>query len=208
MYDQDIANDIGKKRREINAAGWTLGANLALIPIVPPAIVGAAIAGRSVQIARDKLVVLQEEWWRRGHRPIPYNIVRDGLGPVAVAAATSGALLGLDMGFAAAASGPISHAGYAGAEQVANGLVNGQGFPPGFTHQFEDGAWNGIQQGVGVFSGTGFAVNPGAHQPAYNIGDAVGFAAVHEGANRLIQKFGDEVQGQVARLSFHVRSFS
>ncbi|KLO07913.1 hypothetical protein SCHPADRAFT_944877 [Schizopora paradoxa] len=196
--DQELQENIYTKRREISASGWGIGAGLALIPpTLGASALGAGVASRSLIIARDKLSLLEMEWQRRGYAPLQVHHFRDGALPCVFAAAVGGATLGMDHGLAVAGANAISHAGYVGAQQLANGVIQGQGLPPGSEAAFGSGFVNGAHQVGTAFQGTpNFGLAPPPMNPMYAVGQMAGVSAAEHAAGYAIQQGANWMQNQ------------
>ena len=213
--DKELQDNIYQKRREINAAGWTIGANLALIPITAGAsALALPVASRSLHIARKKLLMLEDEWRQRGYGTLPSHFFRDGVLPCAVAGTVGAVTMGIDNGFSAAGASAMnhtaiqsvgtsvmSHTAMAGGGHMTGVALQANSLSPGVGHQLWYGVENGVQQGVAVLGHPGSsyitAASPYA-APAYTLGQATGVDTVHQGINYATGKLGDWAQDKIA----------
>lgn len=199
--DQELQDNIYQKRREINAAGWSIGAGLALIPFTTGAsAIALPIPARVIQIAHKKLVLLEEEWNRRGYQALPTRIFRDGVIPCAIAGTVGAVGMGVDYGFSAAGSAAVNHAAIAGGGHLAANTIQAHAVAPGAGHQFWNGTENGVQQTFGFLGHpTNGYIAPAMpySAPAYAVGQAVGMNGVHQFVNYTTQRVGDWAQDQL-----------
>jgi len=190
--DNELHNNIYRKRREIAASGWSVGVGMVLMHPL-----GVVVASRTLIVARDKLKLLEMEWARRGYAPLQTHPIRDGAVPCMFAAAVNGLAIGLDLGLGAAGSHVVSHAGHVGAEQLAYGLTQGQGMPSGSEAAFFHGFYNGADQAGAVVQGNGsFGLLPPPMNPAYVVGQAAGVSVAEHAMDYSIQQGANWVQQQ------------
>ncbi|KAH8118875.1 hypothetical protein DFH11DRAFT_705509 [Phellopilus nigrolimitatus] len=183
--DRELAKNIYKKRREIAAAGCSIGTGLALAPLTAgTSMASSAVATRSVHIAYQKLAMLESEWARRGYRSLPRHVVRDWALPCAVSGAVGGAGIGLDSLFASAGSAAINHAGFENLPHLFGNVLQTHGaVSPVNAQQLGGGFFSGVQQSVGVFANHGHTTA----LPLYNsdgpyaVGQMGGLNAVSDG---------------------------
>lgn len=95
--DEELRDNIYKKRRQVAASSCSVGTGVALMHVTGGAsAVGSLLAGRNVQIARKKLKILEEEWGERGYEKLPKEFVRDTIVPAAISAAVGVVSCGID----------------------------------------------------------------------------------------------------------------
>ncbi|KAI5121203.1 hypothetical protein M0805_006004 [Coniferiporia weirii] len=186
--DNDLHDNIYRKRREIAAAGWSIGVGFALIPLTGGVSgIGSAVASRTIHIAHQKLHFLENEWARRGYSSPAAHPVRDWLVPVSIAGAAGAVGMGIDSVFSAAGSAAVVHAG-ASAAPYALHHVASQATGQHFAH----GVYSGIEQSANVMTGNGnFNVPPPYYAGTYDAGQAVGMEAVKGGLKYGVQRGGD-----------------
>ncbi|KAI5121204.1 hypothetical protein M0805_006005 [Coniferiporia weirii] len=186
--DDELCDNIYRKRREIAAAGWSIGMGLALIPLTGGAsIIGSAIVSRTIHIARQKLHLLDNEWARRGYPSPPEHPVRDWLVPVSIAGTAGAVGMGIDSVFSAAGSAAVAQAGASAAPYTLRHVAS-QATGQHFAH----GVYSGIEQSANVMTGNGnLNVPPPYYAGTYDAGQAVGMEAVKGGLKYGVQRGGD-----------------
>lgn len=201
--DQELEENIYKKRQKINGVAWTVGANLALVHVTAGlSAITASKCGRAWQIDSAKLKMLEYEWSRRGYLKLPKHKFRDAVIPAAISAAAGGIGMIIGADLAAAGSDAVNNAGISGGYALAGSYMHAHGnLPYGSGGQFVHGVSNGIQQTFGVLQHSmGAYAAPPMQSPAYMAGEAVGMNAVHTGLTYGVGKGGDFIQ---QRISHH-----
>ncbi|KAI0339461.1 hypothetical protein BDW22DRAFT_1431724 [Trametopsis cervina] len=182
--DSTLADNIHRKRRELASSGFSIGAGVALAPLTSGVSLASSAYGcRTLDIAHQKLALLEYEWRRRGYLPLRQHIGRDTILPMTLSGVVSVATLGFDMGLGAAGANAVSQAGVYGLGQVMHDAYHGYAanaagshFVHGFGKGFEEVAHHTI-------SGSNFPAN-GAPLPPYTaIGEAVGVEAARGGVH-------------------------
>lgn len=76
--DPNLYDNIHRKRRQLAASGFSIGAGVALAHITAGiSLASSAYGCRTLDIARQKLEMLEYEWSRRGYSPLRQHIGRD-----------------------------------------------------------------------------------------------------------------------------------
>ena len=95
--DDELTANIYRKRQEIKNAGWTVSANLELIPLqeeLHPR--GAITSSRALQIDYEKLVMLEKEWSARGYPRLEEHYIGDAVLPAIITTSMGIVTLGHD----------------------------------------------------------------------------------------------------------------
>lgn len=118
--DQDLHDDILKKRRQTSASGASIGVGIAFAHITGGiSLASSAYSVRTVDIAYQKLAILEVEWEARGYERVHENVWRDKVLPIAVTGTTGAAVMGIEMGVSAAGAHAVTQASVNGVGQDA-----------------------------------------------------------------------------------------
>lgn len=108
--DNELANNIYKKRQQCSGSAFGVGAGLAMAAHTGGAsLAGVAFSGRNRSIAKQKLEMLEHEWQNRGYDSLDKRL-RDTIVPCAIGAAAMGVTAGVACGIEHAGSSAISNA--------------------------------------------------------------------------------------------------
>lgn len=108
--DDELADNIYKKRRQCTGSAFGIGAGIAAaVHTGGASLAGVALSGRNRSVAKQKLEILEDEWVRRGFNPLDKRL-RDTVIPVAIGAAAVGISMGVSHGLDSAGSAAIHHA--------------------------------------------------------------------------------------------------
>lgn len=132
--DEQLANNIYRKRQQATGSAFGVGAGIALAPHTGGAtLAGALYSGRNRSVAKQKLNVLEQEWHERGWQQLPTR-VRDTAVPIAIGAAAMGVTAGVAYGIDHAGAAAINHAATNAQAPATYGAPGGY-TPYGYTEQ-------------------------------------------------------------------------
>lgn len=197
--NQELANNIYRKRREIASSGWSIGAGIALIPITAGvSAVTSTYATRTLSIARQKLWHLECEWSRRGYPPLSKRTLKDFVVPCTITGAVGAIGIGLDATFAS----PLAAVGSSAAPH-AHAFLPPHSLPDYHTVQhFGSGVANGVHQGFDAIVGSPgpqVAAAPYHPDPYFAAGQFAGLEAEKFGVNYGVGQAGVYLEDQFAQ---------
>jgi len=129
--DENLANEIYKKRRNLVASKTKIGTSVAIaVASHGVGLVGVFMGARETDVEKKKLELLEEEWSRRKGYRLDNRVFKDMVVPAVLSAAVGALTLGVDLGMAnSAATGAAGYVGCAHPVSGLEGAVTGNTFP-------------------------------------------------------------------------------
>ncbi|KAF9479928.1 hypothetical protein BDN70DRAFT_894543 [Pholiota conissans] len=98
-----LAKEIYRKRAKKLSSKVRTGVGILAATVTGGAsLVGAALSARNMSVENQKLDLLEAEWRRRRHPPLPKNSLKDKIIPITIAVGTSLFAVGIDVALSGA----------------------------------------------------------------------------------------------------------
>ncbi|KDQ54238.1 hypothetical protein JAAARDRAFT_80294 [Jaapia argillacea MUCL 33604] len=203
--DREILAGIYKKRRQIASSSISMGSGVAMaIPTHGMSLLVAGHGARRLDVAHQKLQVLDSDWSRRGYSDPEFR-VKDVLIPIAVGAVCLSLGAGVDAVYSHAGIEAVNAASGMGAHQVLHEGIHGQldnsASISALGHSAISGVGDGISQGAGALVGHPF-IAPGVTDDlsaAHAMGVYAGAHGFRSAVEKLVPTGRVNVDDQVRR---------